>query len=88
MEENHTTNEIRFVVNLAIIRREVERPHDDFITEHLRKYDGPDLPSVWKTLEVIPMGTLSRLHSNFSDTTAEHAVVRESGLNHRKFSRS
>ncbi|MBU8974472.1 Abi family protein, partial [Bacteroides eggerthii] len=88
MEENHATNETRFAANLAVIRKEVGRSHDDFITEHFRKYNEPDLPPVWKTLEVISMGTLSKLYSNFSDATAKHAVAREFGLNHHKFLRS
>ena len=88
MEENHATNETRFAANLAVIRKEVGRSHDDFITEHFRKYNEPDLPPVWKTLEVISMGTLSKLYSNFSDATAKQAVAREFGLNHHKFLRS
>lgn len=39
-------------------------------------------------LEVISMGTLSKLYSNFSDASAKHAVAREFGLNHHKFLRS
>ena len=50
--------------------------------------DEPELPPVWKTLEVISMGTLSKLYSNFSNATAKHAVAREFGLNHHKFFRS
>ena len=88
MDESYATNEIRFTANLAVIRKEVSRSHDDFITEHFRKYSEPDLPPVWKTLEVISMGTLSKLYSNFSDATAKHAVAREFGLNHHKFLRS
>ncbi len=85
MEENHATNETRFATNLVAIRKEVERSHDDFITEHFHKYNEPDLLPVWKTLEVISMGTLSKLYSNFSDATAKHAVTREFGLNHHNF---
>lgn len=88
MNENYATNEIRFAANLAVIRKEVSRSHDDFITEHFRKYSEPDLPPVWKTLEVISMGTLSKLYANFSDATAKHAVAREFSLNHHKFLRS
>ena len=88
MDENYAINEARFVANLAVIRKEVSRSHDDFITEHFRKYSDPDLPPVWKTLEVISMGTLSKLYANFSDATAKHAVAREFGLNHHKFLRS
>jgi len=88
MDENYATNGMRFAANLAVIRKEVSRSHDDFITKHFRKYSEPDLPPVWKTLEVISMGTLSKLYSNFSDATAKHAVAREFGLNHHKFLRS
>ena len=88
MDENYATNKMWFAANLAVIRKEVLRSHDDFITEHFRKYSDPDLPPVWKTLEIISMGTLSKLYSNFSDATAKHAVAREFGLNHHKFLRS
>lgn len=50
MDENYATNEIRFTANLAVIRKEISRSHDDFIIEHFRKYSEPDLPPVWKTL--------------------------------------
>ena len=88
MDESQATNKTRFAANLSIIRKEVDRSHDDFIAEHFRKYSEPDLPPVWKTLEVISMGTLSKLYSNFSDATAKHAIAREFGLNHHKFLRS
>lgn len=88
MDGNYATNETRFAANLAVIRKEVSRSHDDFITEHFRKYSEPDLPPVWKTLEVISMGTLSKIYSNFSDATEKHAVAKEFGLNHHKFLRS
>lgn len=41
-----------------------------------------------ETLEVISMGTLSKLYANFSNASAKHAVAREFGLNHHKFLRS
>ena len=37
MDENYATNEARFATNLAVIRKEVSRSNDDFITEHFRK---------------------------------------------------
>ena len=88
MDEQYATNKSRFAANLTVIRKEVARSHDDFITEHFRRYSEPDLPPVWKTLEVISMGTLSKLYSNFSGAAAKHAIAREFGLNHHKFLRS
>ena len=88
MDEQYATNKSRFDANLDVIRKEVSRAHDEFIAEHFRKYSEPELPPVWKTLEVVSMGTLSKLYSNFSDATVKHAVAREFGLNHHKFLRS
>lgn len=88
MDKKYATNEHRFEANLSVIRKEVSRSHDDFIIEHFRKYSEPELPPVWKTLEVVSMGTLSKLYSNFSDANAKHGVARDFGLNHHKFLRS
>lgn len=88
MNEECAVNSSRFVANLAIVEKEVARSHDDFIKDHFRKYSEPELPPVWKTLEVVSMGTLSKLYSNFADATAKHGVAREFGLNHHKFLRS
>lgn len=33
MDENFATNEARFATNLAVIRKEVERSHDDFMVQ-------------------------------------------------------
>lgn len=88
MDENCAVDKERFEANLTVIRKEVSRSHDDFITEHFRKYSEPDMPPVWKTLEVVSMGTLSKLYSNFSNATAKHAVARDFGLAHHKFLRS
>ena len=64
MDESYATNEIRFTANLAVIRKEVSRSHDDFITEHFHKYSEPDLPPVWKTLEVISIPIFRMLQPN------------------------
>lgn len=88
MDEQYATSASRFATNLDTIRKEVSRSHDDFIMEHFNKYSEPELPPVWKTLEVVSMGTLSKLFSNFSNSTAKHAIAKEFGLNHHKFLRS
>ncbi|KWW27190.1 MAG: abortive infection bacteriophage resistance protein, partial [bacterium F083] len=40
---------------------------------------------VWKTLEVISLGELSKLFNNFSESQLKHDVAHEFGLNHHKF---
>ncbi len=88
MNPDLAINESRFTANIAVIRKEVARSHDDFIEEHFRKYSEPELPPVWKTLEVVSMGMLSKLYTNFVDASTKHAIAHEFGLNHHKFLRS
>lgn len=88
MDVNWATNEDYFHSNLSHIRKEVERSREDFIEEHLAKYSEPDLPPVWKTLEVLTIGTLSKLYNNFSDATLKSNMARDFGLNHHKFLKS
>ena len=50
------------------------------ITEHFAKYDTPEFPPAWKTLEVLTLGTLSKLYTNFSDHGAKDHIARDFGL--------
>ena len=49
------------------VQQEVFRSKEDFIQEHFDKYSNPIIPPVWKTLEVVSFGTLSRIFCNLSD---------------------
>ena len=71
--------------NLETIKKEVGRSKERYIREHFRKYTDPDLPPVWKTLEVISLGELSKLFNNFNESQLKHNVAHEFGLNHHKF---
>ncbi len=42
---------------------EVNRSNEDFIKHYDEKYDEPDFPPAWMTLEVLSFGTLSRMFS-------------------------
>lgn len=54
------------------LREELSRSHEDFIKEHLSKYDEPDCPPSWKTMEVASFGTLSKLYSNIADNNIKN----------------
>jgi abortive infection bacteriophage resistance protein len=75
MEASNAINSGHFQSNLARVRTEVARSKESYIKEHFLKYDEPDLPPVWKTLEVVSLGTLSKLISNFSDNNAKNQVA-------------
>lgn len=50
---------------LASIDGELDRSHEEFIVDHKTRY-GNDArrPPAWKTLEIVTLGTLSRLYGN------------------------
>lgn len=63
--------------NLRKIRKELARSKEDFILEHKSKYTVPDMPPVWKSLEVVTFGTLSKLYSNLSDNALKKQIARQ-----------
>ena len=73
-------NESIFAACLENIQKEVNRSNEDFLKEHFKKYDEPSLPPVWKTMEVISFGTLSKLYCNFNDTGVKKQVAKSFGL--------
>ncbi len=73
-------NENIFATCLENIQKEVNRSNEDFLKEHFKKYDEPSLPPVWKTMEVVSFGTLSKLYCNFNDTGVKKQVARSFGL--------
>lgn len=62
------------------IRQELRRTREEFIIEHSAKYTEPDVPHVWKTLEVTSFGTLSKLFCNFADNKIKKRIAREFNL--------
>ena len=63
-------------VCLNAIQTELSRTKEDFIKEHYTKYDTPNMPPAWKTMEIVSFGTLGKLYSNFSDTSIRKRVAR------------
>lgn len=61
---------------LKTLKAELSRTKEDFIKEHLAKYNRPSMPPSWKTLEIASFGTLGKLYSNFSDNSIKKAVAR------------
>ena len=56
-----------FRENLDQIKKELKRSKEEFIQEHFQKYTSPDVPPVWKTLEITSFGLLSKLFCNIDD---------------------
>ncbi len=71
--------------NLSVICSEVARSKEDFILDHYKKYDTPSLPPVWKTVEVLSFGTISKIYRTFSDKALKKAIANEFGLPQHKY---
>lgn len=69
---------------LSQIEQELSRSREDFIQEHFAKYSVPDIPPVWKTLEVTSFGTLSKLFCNLADISIKKKIAREFNLPQHK----
>ena len=88
MDENLADKKTSFDDNLASLRAEVKRSYEDFIKHHYDKYDSPDMPPAWKTLEMASFGTLSKLFRNFNDPEVKKSVADDFGIPGYKFLRS
>lgn len=62
---------------LHSIKEELCRSKEDFIVEHFARYDHPDCPPAWKTLEIVSFGTLSKLYGNLSGKAVKKQVAEE-----------
>ena len=52
--------------NHDAIDREIHRSKEDFIKQHYKKYTKPAYPPAWKTLELLSLGTLTKIFTNSS----------------------
>ncbi|MBR1448137.1 MAG: Abi family protein [Prevotella sp.] len=53
-----------------------------------RKYDSPEFPPSWKTLEVASFGTLSKLYNNMNDFNLMKRVARDFDMPQHEYLRS
>lgn len=84
LDDTLAEDEDLFNENLSYLRTELSRSHDEFIAEHFRKYDEPDMPPAWKTLEVASFGTLSKLYKNMNDNAVKKQVARSFNIPQHK----
>ena len=85
MDENLVKSDKQQQENIISIRKELDRSKEDFIQEHYQKYDTPDIPPAWKTLEVASFGVLSKLYGNFKDKTVKKKIARSFGVPQHEF---
>lgn len=75
----------KFTSFLAKINMDVSNSSEEFIVKHFENHPD-ELPESWKSLEVLTLGTLSKLYSNLKHQLPEKsAIASEFGLNNQKY---
>lgn len=69
-----------FALLMHDIENEVNRSNEDFIKHYKQKYDDPVYPPAWMTLEVLSIGTLSRLYKLLLKTDLKKQIAKDLGL--------
>ncbi len=77
-KNGHSTT--AFAILQDDIKKEVGRSKEDFIKYYEKKYHNPTLPPAWMTLEVLSLGTLSRLYSLLATSPTKTQIARDLGL--------
>lgn len=80
MDVNLFKDSTIFANTNAKIQYELKRSKEDYIQEYYRQYTNPFDPPVWKTLEVVTFGTLSKLFENLADKSVKKAIAQNFGL--------
>lgn len=70
-----------FALLMKDIEGEVNRSNEDFIKHYYNKYDNPPIPPAWMTLEVLSLGTLSKLYQLLKKSPEKKAIAKGFGLN-------
>lgn len=70
----------RFINDISMLYKEVGRSTETFIKHYKAKYDEPENPPSWMSLEVATLGLLSKLFSNLKKGTEKKTITKEFGL--------
>lgn len=62
------------------IQSEIRRSNEDFIKHYKAKYDTPPVPPSWMTLEVLSLGTLSRMYELLNRSAQKKEIAKAFGL--------
>ncbi|MFD1631872.1 Abi family protein [Pseudopedobacter beijingensis] len=75
----------RFASFLSKINIDMSNSSEEFIIKHFENHPD-ELPESWKSLEVLTLGTLSKLYSNLKHQLPEKNIIaKEFGINNQKY---
>lgn len=70
----------RFINDISMLYKEVNRSTETFIKHYKNKYNDPENPPAWMSLEVATLGLLSKLFSNLKKGTEKKIITTGFGL--------
>ena len=75
----------KFTSFLGKINMDISNSSEEFIVKHFENHPD-ELPESWKALEILTLGTLSKLYSNLKHQLPEkNKIATEFGLNNQKY---
>lgn len=67
------------------IKREIRRSKEIFIESYNEKYSDPELPPAWMLVEILPMGSWSKLYQNLLDSSLKKKIADFFGQSAQRF---
>lgn len=81
MNQNLFTDKIKHASFLTHLYREINNSSEEFMKSHFQNHPN-DYPESWKALEVVTLGTLSKVYDNLHhQLPSKSAIANEFGLN-------
>lgn len=74
-------NYLNFKKDLKTVDKEIRRSSEVFIKHYNSKYTTPKRPPAWMALEILSLGTLSKLFENLRISPEKKAIAAHFGLN-------
>lgn len=62
------------------VTSDVNRSNEDFIKHYKTKYDSPEMPPTWMSLEVVSFGTLSRMYKLLDKSPEKKQIAMAFGI--------
>ena len=70
----------KYTLLMRDIKNEISRSNEDFIKHYIDRYEDPELPPAWMTLEVLSFGTLSKLYKLLLKSEQKQETAKYFGL--------
>ena len=78
-------NEAKFLRTMTLIEKELKSSKEEFIKHFKEKYSN-DYPPAWMLVEILPLGTVTRIYENIANNALRKKIAARFGLSTPVFS--